>query len=144
MAWSSPAPLPIAADCAALSESESEPLIASAATAQDLEPALLRAVIRQESAFRPCAVSAKGAMGLMQLTSATADQFKVADPFNAAEILGAGARYLKQLLQRFKGDVKLALAAYNAGPERVVDGAIPDIAETKAYVAQILKSLGKE
>jgi len=118
-------------------------MIAAAATAQKLDPALIRAVIRQESAFRPCAVSPKGAMGLMQLMPQTAEQFHLADPFNATENVSAGAQYLKRLMERFKGDLKLALAAYNAGPGRV-DGeqpSVPDIRETQDYVNNILKAL---
>lgn len=118
-------------------------MIAAAATAQKLDPALIRAVIRQESAFRPCAVSPKGAMGLMQLMPQTAEQFHLADPFNATENVSAGAQYLKRLMERFKGDLKLALAAYNAGPGRV-DGeqpSVPDIRETQDYVNNILKTL---
>jgi len=138
------APVPTA-DCAALIDTESEPLISAAATAQNLDPALIRAVIRQESAFRPCAVSPKGAMGLMQLMPQTAEQFHVTDPFNAMENVSAGAQYLKQLMVRFKGDLTLSLAAYNAGPGRV-DGdhpSVPDIPETQDYVKQILKTLAE-
>ena len=83
---------------------------------------------------------------MMQLMPATAERFHVSDPFNMEQNVLAGARYLKELLGRFHGDLKLALAAYNAGPERV-DGdtpAVPDIPETQNYVAQILKSLEKE
>ena len=118
-------------------------MIAAAATAQKLNPALIRAVIRQESGFRACAVSSKGAMGLMQLMPQTAEQFHLADPFNAADNVSAGAQYLKQLMERFKGDLNLTLAAYNAGPARV-DGdppSVPDIPETQNYVSQVLKAL---
>jgi soluble lytic murein transglycosylase-like protein len=132
-----------AADCVPLSDAESEPIVTDAATAQKLDPALIRAVIRQESGFRPCAVSPKGAMGLMQLMPQTAEQFHLADPFNATENVRAGAQYLKQLMDRFKGDLKLTLAAYNAGPGRVEGDqpSIPNIPETQDYVNKILKSL---
>ena len=146
VAWSGPsmiAPAPVTPDCPPLSDEDAEPMIASAATEHGLDPDLIRAVIRKESGFRPCAVSAHGAMGLMQLMPATAAQFEVENPFNAMDNIEAGARYLKQLMQRFGGDLKLTLAAYNAGPEKV-DGdkpAIPDIAETRDYVAAILKML---
>jgi soluble lytic murein transglycosylase-like protein len=136
---------PSSADCGALNPKESEALVSTAANAQKLDPGVLRAVIQQESGFQPCAVSPKGAMGLMQLMPDTAGHFHVADPFNAEQNLAAGATYLKQLLDRFHGDLKLALAAYNAGPERV-DGdppSVPDIPETQDYVMQILKSLEK-
>ena len=117
-----------------------------AAGKEKLDPAVLRAVIKQESAFKPCAVSSAGAMGLMQLMPATAERFQVSDPFDIEQNVLAGARYLKELLGRFHGDLKLALAAYNAGPERV-DGdnpAVPDIPETQNYVTQIMKALEKE
>jgi soluble lytic murein transglycosylase-like protein len=144
--WSGPTILPAAATtapCDPTGEAEIAPLIAAAATAQQLKPALLRAVIRQESAFRPCAVSAKGAMGLMQLMPETVEQFQVADAFDPAENVHAGAKYLKQLMERFKGDLKLALAAYNAGPARVEGTAVPAIPETQTYVQQILSELEK-
>jgi soluble lytic murein transglycosylase-like protein len=145
VAWTS-APmvaLPPVADCPALPETESEPMIAAAATLHKLDPALIRAVIRQESGFHPCAVSPKGAMGLMQLMPDTAEQFKLSDPFNATENVRAGAEFLKQLLDRFKGDLKLTLAAYNAGPGRVGGNpsSVPDISETRDYVDQILKTI---
>ena len=134
---------PVAADCDSLTDAESEPMIKAAAMAQKLDPAVIRAVIRQESGFRPCAVSPKGAMGLMQLMPQTAEQFHLVDPFNAAENVSAGAQYLKQLMERFSGDLKLALAAYNAGPGRV-DGdepSVPNIPETQDYVNKIFRAL---
>ena len=131
------------ADCDPLGEAQMAPLIASAATTQKLRPELLRAVIRQESAFRPCAVSPKGAMGLMQIMPDTADEFQMADPFDPGENVQTGAKYLKQLLERFGGELPLALAAYNAGPARIEGKAIPDIPETRAYVQQILKEVEK-
>ncbi len=143
--WTGPATvsLPPAFDCDPLPASESEPLITAAATAHKLDPALIRAVIRKESGFRPCAYSPKGAMGLMQLMPDTAEHFNVKDPFASPENVMAGAKYLKQLMEHFKGDLKLTLAAYNAGQGRV-DGdppAVPDIPETRDYVDQILQSL---
>jgi soluble lytic murein transglycosylase-like protein len=145
VAWTS-APtvaLPPAADCPALPETESEPIIAAAATLHNLDPALIRAVIRQESGFHPCAVSPKGAMGLMQLMPDTAEHFKLSDPFNATENIRAGAEFLKELMGRFKGDLKRTLAAYNAGPGRVEGNPspVPDIPETQDYVSQILKAI---
>lgn len=143
--WTSPAQIaPMAtADCPPLSDADSEPMIKAAATANKVDPALIRAVIRQESAFHACAVSQKGAMGLMQLMPQTAEQFHVADPFNAAENISAGTQYLKQLMDHFKGDLRLTLAAYNAGAGRV-DGdppCVPEIMETQDYVNQIMKAL---
>jgi soluble lytic murein transglycosylase-like protein len=140
-----PAPPP-PAGCDPIDANDPAGAVAKAASGEQLDPAVLRAVIRQESAFNPCAVSPKGAVGLMQLMPATAERFHVSDPFDTEQNVLAGARYLKELLERFHGDLKLALAAYNAGPERV-DGetpAVPAIPETQNYVAQILKSLEKE
>jgi soluble lytic murein transglycosylase-like protein len=142
--WATPAmvqaPTP---ECPAMDASASDPLIADAASHNKLNPDLVRAVIREESGFRPCVVSEKGAMGLMQLMPDTVQALKTADPFDPAQNIESGARYLRQMLTRFKGDIKLALAAYNAGPEKV-DGptpAIPDIRETRDYVDRIVKAL---
>jgi soluble lytic murein transglycosylase-like protein len=129
-----------------MEESESAPLVRAAAARHQLNPELIKAVIRQESGFKPCVVSGKGAMGLMQLMPETADSLKATDPFDPAQNIEAGARYLKQMLERFKGDIRLALAAYNAGPEKV-DGpkpAVPDIPETRAYVDSIYSALHGE
>ena len=130
-------------DCDALAPGETEKLIATAARTQSVSADLLRAVIRQESAFRPCAVSEKGAQGLMQLMPATAAAFNVSDPFDPQQNIIGGAAYLRQLMQRYAGDAALALSAYNAGPQRVdrVEG-IPDIPETQNYVSSIFRGLG--
>ena len=99
-------------------------------------------LIRAESAFDPRAVSPKGAQGLGQLMPATARELGVADPFDPEENLDGAARYLGAQLARF-GDVRLALAAYNAGPHRVVEhGGVPPFRETRAYVAKITAALG--
>ena len=143
--WTAPRMIapPPAADCPPLPPSESEAIIKDAADAQKLDPALIRAVIRQESGFRPCAVSDKGAMGLMQLMPETAEHFQLADPFNAVENVKAGAQLLKQLMDRFRGDLRLTLAAYNAGPGKVGGDqpSMPDIPETQNYVDRILNAL---
>ena len=135
-----------APDCIPLPEAESEPMIKDAAAAQKLDPALIRAVIRQESGFRPCALSPKGAMGLMQLMPETAQHYNLADPFNAADNIKAGARFLKQLMERFHGNLKLTLAAYNAGPGKVEGEPVETLAvpETQSYVDQILKAVAQE
>jgi soluble lytic murein transglycosylase-like protein len=129
-------------ECATIPETELTPLIDSAAQGNQLETRLLRGVIEQESAKRPCAVSVKGAKGLMQLMPATIEQFQVEDPFDAKQNIAAGAKYLRQLIDRYQGDIKLALAAYNSGPGTVDQaGAIPEIKETRDYVEAILKKL---
>jgi soluble lytic murein transglycosylase-like protein len=129
-------------DCDPIAATVVTPIMEEAARKNNLEVKLVRAVIEQESAFRPCAVSPKGAQGLMQLMPATAGDFEVKDPFDPKENIGAGAKYLKQLLDKYKGDTKLALAAYNAGSSTVdaADG-VPDIPETRVYVDAILKKL---
>ncbi|HXI42098.1 MAG TPA: lytic transglycosylase domain-containing protein [Bryobacteraceae bacterium] len=86
--------------CDPVSETDLTPVVLDAAQREGLEPRLLTAVIEQESAFRPCAVSEKGAQGLMQLMPATAGQFGVRDPFDIQQNIGGGARFLKELLTR--------------------------------------------
>jgi soluble lytic murein transglycosylase-like protein len=131
-----------AADCDPIADPELTPLIDSAAKQHHLEPKLIRGVIEQESAFHACAVSTKGAKGLMQLMPATIEQFKVTDVFDPQQNIEAGATFLRQLLDKYKGDLKLVLAAYNAGPATVdKTGAIPDIKETQDYVERIMKKI---
>src|SRR6202789_3912155 len=116
-------------------------IIEKAATAASVEPNLLRAVIVVESGFNSRAVSKRGAMGLMQLMPATATRFGVSNPYDPLQNVHAGARYLKFLIDRFGQDVRLALAAYNAG-EDAVDrngGQIPPFSETMAYVPRVMK-----
>jgi len=130
--------------CDAVPETTLAPLLAEATKANGLQDGLLHAVIEQESAFRPCAISAKGAQGLMQLMPETAARFAVKDPFDTRQNVEAGAKYLKDLLEKYKGELKQALGAYNAGPGAAdAAGGVPDIAETKDYVEAILKKLGK-
>jgi soluble lytic murein transglycosylase-like protein len=130
------------AACDPLPEIELAPLIQQAAQREGVDASLLRAVAQQESGFRSCAVSRKGAMGLMQLMPSTAQELGVHDPFDPAESLSSGARLLKQLLARFGGDTALALGAYNAGPGRVEEsGGVPAIPETIRYVQQIMSRL---
>ena len=103
--------------------------------------ALLQAVIGVESGFDPTAVSSKGAQGLMQLLPATSARYGVRDPFEPADNIRGGARYLSDLLRRFGNNLELALAAYNAGEEAVERSgrAIPPFPETRAYVPAVLK-----
>jgi len=116
-------------------------IIEKAAISASVEPNLLRAVIVVESGFNPRAVSKRGAVGLMQLMPATASRFGVSNPYDPRENVHAGARYLKFLIDRFGQDVRLALAAYNAGEEAVDrnGGKIPPFTETMAYVPRVLK-----
>ena len=126
-------------DCDPLPADQVTSLVDDAADRQSLDRDLLRNVMRQESGFKPCAVSPKGAQGLMQLMPATAWQFGVMDPFDPVQNVDGGAKLLKQLLNRYDGDLGKALGAYNAGPARVdAVNAIPQIPETQDYVKQIL------
>lgn len=116
--------------------------IARSAKAFALDEALIRAVIKVESNYDPKAVSAKGAQGIMQLIPATAREMQVADPFNPAENIRGGSRYLRKMLDEFGGNLELALAAYNAGPGNVRRyGGVPPFAETQNYIAQVKKYL---
>lgn len=113
-------------------------LIAETARSHGLDPALLQALAWQESRGRMSAVSIKGALGIMQLMPGTAAELRV-DPLNASDNIRGGALYLRRQLDRFGGNVQLALAAYNAGPGAVVRyGGIPPYRETQDYVARIL------
>ena len=124
------------------SQQDIDAAIDEAAKRHGVDPNLVRSVVKVESNFNPNAVSRKGAMGLMQLMPATAQELGVQDPFDPAESLLSGARFLKQLLARFGGDTALALGAYNAGPGRVEEsGGVPRIPETMRYVQQILSRL---
>jgi soluble lytic murein transglycosylase-like protein len=113
--------------------------LTKAAAAANVSPTLLAALIWQESRWNPVAISPKGAIGLAQLMPATARDLGV-NPADPVANLNGGARYLRQLLDQFDGDVERALAAYNAGPGRVRNsGGVPAIAETKNYVASIVR-----
>lgn len=105
-----------------------------------VDPALVRAVIHAESAFRPDAVSPKGAGGLMQLMPATAERFDVGDRFNPDQNIAGGVAYLALLLDMFDGDRELAVAAYNAGENAVTrHGGIPPYQETRTYVKRVMQ-----
>ncbi len=112
--------------------------IEQAAARHNVDPNLVRAVVKVESNFNPNAVSRKGAMGLMQLMPSTARQLKVKNPFDPQQNVDAGVRHLKQLLESYGGDVKLTLAAYNAGAGAVArSSGVPHYAETQNYVRRI-------
>lgn len=115
-------------------------LIDWAASVHGLDPWLLHAVIRAESSYNPQAVSPKGAMGLMQLMPGTAARYGVADPYNPEQNVLGGARYLRDLMGLFGSDVRLAVAAYNAGEGNVQKYGyqIPPFEETRGYVAKVL------
>jgi hypothetical protein len=119
---------------------EFEPIINSCALEYGVDKSLVKAVIHAESGYDPNAVSAKGASGLMQLMPNTARSLKVGNTFDPADNIRGGVKYLRFLLDTFRGDETLALAAYNAGLSRVAQyGGIPPYAETRNYVAKVLQ-----
>jgi len=110
-----------------------------------LPVSLLKAVARAESSFRPDVTSKCGAMGIMQLMPYTATEMGVTDPFDPEQNIMGGSKCLRQLLDRFDGDVSLALAAYNAGANNVIKyGGIPPFNETQNYVKNVLKYMGED
>jgi len=118
--------------------------INTAAERYNLDPELIRAIIKVESSFNQYAVSGKGAMGLMQLMPGTAKDMEVAAPFVAQENILGGSRYLRKMLDLFNGDLRLSLAAYNAGPNRVLKNrSIPKIPETQQYVKKVMREYGR-
>jgi len=128
--------------CDPMPAAQLDTLVLESAQQNGLKPDLVRAVIDQESGARPCAVSWKGAQGLMQLMPATSESFGVRDPFDPRQNIEAGTKLLKQLLSKYNNDVSLALAAYNAGEGRVdKDGGVPQIPETVNYVNSIQSKL---
>jgi hypothetical protein len=129
-------PSPVAKPISALALDQ---VVNSASAAYHLDPDLVNSVIHAESGFNSHAVSPKGARGLMQLMPSTANQLGVADAFDPQANVTGGSRYLRELLERYNFDLVKALAAYNAGPERVEQyGGVPPFHETRAYVARIV------
>jgi soluble lytic murein transglycosylase-like protein len=121
-----------------LSVKDLEPLIQEASRQHHLPPALIKAVIRVESNFNPAATSLRGAQGLMQLMPKTADELQVVNPYDVQENVWAGTRYLGMLLRKFNYRLHMALAAYNAGPQRVEKCQdVPAIKETKDFVRDV-------
>jgi soluble lytic murein transglycosylase-like protein len=139
MEFTNAVPVP---SCVSLPSSEIDALVNKASERTAVAPELIRSVMWQESAFRPCAVSTRGAMGLMQLEPETADDLGVKDAFDPEANVMGGARLLKQLMERYGGDLSMTLSAYNAGSRRV-DAAmgVPMIPETMDYVSRILSRL---
>lgn len=125
-------------------ERQYEPVIQKVAKQEDLDPDLLRSLVSVESNFDPVAISPKGAMGLTQLMPETAKSLGVDNVFHPEQNLEAGARHLRALLEKYEGDVMLALAAYNAG-EKAVEAyqGVPPYPETEAYVREVLRRYRK-
>jgi soluble lytic murein transglycosylase-like protein len=120
-------------------------VVNAASGAYRLDPDLVNSVIRAESGFNVRAVSPKGAQGLMQLMPQTASQLGVQNPFDPQANVEGGTRYLRELLERYDFDLVKALAAYNAGPQRVEQyGGVPPYYETKAYVARIVRDFNRK
>src|SRR5246127_2463415 len=120
-------------------------VVGAASDRYRLDPDLVNSVIRAESGFKVHAVSPKGAQGLMQLMPGTASKLGVSNAFDPAANVDGGTRYLRELLERYNFDLVKALAAYNAGPQRVEQfGGVPPYYETRAYVARIVKDFNKK
>lgn len=118
-----------------------ETIIRSAAHRHKVDPKLLHAVIQAESAYNPYAISHKGAVGLMQLMPQTADRYGVSDREDPDQNINGGAKYLSDLVAMFSSDIRLAVAAYNAGEQNVIKygNTIPPFKETQQYVARVMK-----
>jgi hypothetical protein len=135
-----------ASDCrSATSHADLDDVVNEASLRYRLDPDLVNSVIKAESAFNAHAVSPKGARGLMQLMPGTASQLGVANTFDPAANVEGGTKYLRQLMERYHFDVVKALAAYNAGPQRVEQyGGVPPYYETRAYVARVVRDFNKK
>jgi len=137
-------PLPPAAAAQAATREDVDRLVNSASDQHQVDPDLIRSVIKAESGFNSRAVSPKGAQGLMQLMPSTASKLGVKDAFAPGENIEGGTRYLRDLLVLYNNDMAKALAAYNAGPQRVAQyNGVPPYRETHAYVARVIKDFNR-
>ncbi|MDQ2872933.1 MAG: lytic transglycosylase domain-containing protein [Candidatus Eremiobacteraeota bacterium] len=137
-------PDPATAGPAMLPPAQIDGLVASNSSAWGVDPALVKAIIANESGFNASATSRTGAQGLMQLEPGTAAGLGVSDAYDPAQNVSGGTRYIRGLLDRFHGDMRLAVAAYNAGPGAVEKYAgVPPYAETQNYVQNVLSSYEK-
>jgi soluble lytic murein transglycosylase-like protein len=135
-------PTPVSAPAPANTLDE---FVSAASSHNNIDPDLIFSVIRAESGFNPSAVSPKGAQGLMQLMPETAAQLGVQNALDPATNVEGGTRYLGQLLTRYHNDLSLALAAYNAGPDRVEQyRGVPPYRETRVYVARIIRDFNRK
>src|SRR5205814_1666101 len=131
-------------DCAGAVVGEIRDIVDAGAARAGLEADLVRAVVKKESAYNPCATSNKGAQGLMQLMPSVQTQFGVTNPYDPQQNVAAGTKLLKQLLDQYGGDLAKALGAYNAGSARVDHfGGVPPFPETIRYVDSILNDVRK-
>jgi soluble lytic murein transglycosylase-like protein len=138
-----PAPAPAAAP-APVPPGQIDALVGQNSTTWQVDPSLIKAIIANESGFNANATSKVGAQGLMQLMPSTAQSVGVQNAYDPAQNVAGGTRYLRGLLDRFNGDVRLAVAAYNAGPNAVEKyGDVPPYAETQNYVQNVLGSYAK-
>ena len=120
-------------------------MIASAASRHEIDPDFVASVVRAESSFNPRAVSPKGALGLMQLMPGTAAGLGVEDALDPEKNVEGGTALLRKLLDQYAGDAQKALAAYNAGPERVKQyGGVPPFAETRAYIVRVIDDFNRK
>jgi soluble lytic murein transglycosylase-like protein len=137
-----PAPAPVSTNPATTNLQD---VVLGSSERYQLDPDLVNSVIRAESGFNPQAVSRKGAQGLMQLMPQTASTLGVANPLDPQANVEGGTRYLRELLERYNFDLIKALAAYNAGPQRVQRyGGVPPYYETRAYIARIIRDFNQK
>jgi soluble lytic murein transglycosylase-like protein len=140
-----PPPNPNSTSPRTASAADLNQIVNSASAAYHLDPDLVNSVIRAESGFNARAVSRKGAQGLMQLMPDTASRLGVVDAFDPLANVGGGSRYLRELIERYHFDLVKALAAYNAGPQKVeLFRGVPPYRETRAYVARIVHDYNKK